>query len=166
MSIRVNSLNPGVPKQLLLASEHKIFGVCWVFSPWSLHNPKESTWDLILLKLAWLRSAGFLGSGSKGKEIKLVWNWNQPWSEYRHICMFLPLMQLASVFIWESGKTWRMTNIPLQHLFLASLKGGNSHPQVSGNRTWVGEPGLWVFLSSLSKVDPILSVSAPTLDYW
>lgn len=65
--------------------------------------------------------------------------------------MFLPLMQLASVFIWESGETRRMTNIPLQHLFLASLRGENSHPQVSGNGIWavgLGNQGFgWFFLT-------------------
>lgn len=79
--------------------------------------------------------------------------------------MFLPLMQLASVFIWESGETRRMTNIPLQHLFLASLKGENSHPQVPGNGTWavvLGNQGFGCFFLACQRLTPFcLSLLLP-----
>lgn len=131
----------------------------------SLRNHEQPKWDLIPLKLVWLPTIsglqGFLAQAwsernktGLGLESALKW--------YSHICMALPLTQLALVLIQESDKPQRMTNIWLQYLFLANPKGGlapRTHfvtfPPTSFQQ-WdfgcgFGELGLWVFLSFLCK---------------
>lgn len=105
----------------------KCLGFFFLVFSCSLRNHKQPEWDLIYLKLVWLPATsglqGFLAQALSernktglGLESALKW--------YSHICMALPLMQLSLMSIWESDKPPRMTNIWLQYLFLASLKGG------------------------------------------
>lgn len=70
------------------------------------------------------------------KERKLVWDWNHSWSDTSTFTCSYPWCSRHQCLSESQIKRQGWTRYHCNTFFLASLKGGNSHPRVSGNGTW------------------------------